>query len=142
MFRPWLFDVTVAALLVRAAPRPEQLLDVEPWARAYGLLPASVGSPRTIPLIGPGPEFDPRYAMGTNLDNPLIIASVTTDGTGQPYPLLIDGCHRLYKAARLGREQLPCFVLTAAETLAIRHDAVLGPPRAPGRHAGPGEARP
>jgi len=30
-----------------------------------------------------------------------------------------DGCHRLYKAARLGREHLPSFVLTAAETLAI-----------------------
>ena len=53
-----------------------------------------------------------------------------------------DGCHRLYKAARLGREQLPCFVLTVAETLAIRHDAVLGPPRTPGRHAGQGEDRP
>jgi hypothetical protein len=138
VFRPWLFDVTVAAFLVRAAPRPEQTLDVEPWARAYGLLPAPAGSPRTIPLIGPGPDFDPQYAMGTDLDNPLIIASVTTDGTGPPYPLLIDGCHRLYKAARLGREQLPCFVLTVAETLAIRQDAVLGPPRVPGRR----EARP
>lgn len=37
-----------------------------------------------------------------------------------------DGCHRLYKAARLGREHLPSFVLTTAETLAIRRDAVLG----------------
>ena len=43
-----------------------------------------------------------------------------------------DGCHRLYKAARLGREHLPSFVLTAAETLAIRHDAVIGPARRPG----------
>ena len=31
-----------------------------------------------------------------------------------------DGCHRLYKAARLGWEHLPSFVLTVAETLAIR----------------------
>jgi hypothetical protein len=30
-----------------------------------------------------------------------------------------DGCHRLSKATRLGREHLPCLVLTAAETLAI-----------------------
>jgi hypothetical protein len=29
--------------------------------------------------------------MTTDLDEPLIIASVTADGTGQPYPLLIDG---------------------------------------------------
>jgi hypothetical protein len=53
--------------------------------------------------------------------------------------LLIDGCHRLYKAARLGREHLPCLVLTVAETMAIRHDAVLGPPRAPGQRHGPGD---
>ena len=42
-----------------------------------------------------------------------------------------DGCHRLYKAARLGREHLPSLVLTAAETLAIRRDAVIGPARRP-----------
>jgi hypothetical protein len=29
--------------------------------------------------------------MTTDLDEPLIIASVTADATGQPYPLLIDG---------------------------------------------------
>jgi hypothetical protein len=29
--------------------------------------------------------------MGTDLDEPLIIATVTADGTGQSYPLLIDG---------------------------------------------------
>ena len=47
-----------------------------------------------------------------------------------------DGCHRLYKAARLGREHLPSLVLTAAETLAIRRDTVLGPARRPGRTEG------
>jgi len=76
--------------------------------------------------------------MGTDLDEPLIIVSVTADGTGPPCPLLIDGGHRLYKAARLGREQLLSLVLTAAETLAIRRDAVLGPPR----RAGGAEGRP
>ena len=129
MLRPWLFDVTRAILMLRAAPRPARPLAVEPWARAYGLLPAPGGSPHTISLIGPGPDFDPEYAMTTCLDEPLIIASVTADGTGQPSPLLIDGCHRLYKAARLGREHLPSLVLTTEETLAIRHDAILGPPR-------------
>jgi hypothetical protein len=29
--------------------------------------------------------------MTTDLDEPLIIASITADGTGQPYPLPIDG---------------------------------------------------
>jgi hypothetical protein len=46
--------------------------------------------------------------------------------------LLIDGCHRLYKAAVTGRTEIPAFVLTAAETLLIRSDAVLGPARPPG----------
>jgi hypothetical protein len=54
-----------------------------------------------------------------------------------------DGCHRLYKPARLGREHLPSLVLTAAETLAIRHDAILGTPRPPARRrAGERENQP
>jgi hypothetical protein len=54
-----------------------------------------------------------------------------------------DGCHRLYKAARLGREHLPSLVLTAEETLAIRYDAILAPPRPPARRrAGGRENRP
>ena len=140
--RPWVFDVTLATWLLRAAPRPARPLPVEPWARAYGLVPAPGGSPHTVSLIGPGPDFDPQYAMTTDLDEPLIIASVTADGTGPPSPLLIDGCHRLYKAARLGREHLPSLVLTLEETLAIRHDAILGPPRPPARHPGRRENRP
>jgi hypothetical protein len=42
-----------------------------------------------------------------------------------------DGCHRLYKAAVTGRAEMTAFVLTAAETLLIRSDAVIGPPRPP-----------
>ena len=86
VLRPWLFDVTVATRLLRAALRPARPLAVEPWARAYGLYPDPGGSPYSVPLIGPGPDFDPLYAMGTDLDEPLIIASVTADGSGQPYP--------------------------------------------------------
>jgi hypothetical protein len=37
-----------------------------------------------------------------------------------------DGCHRLYKAAVTGAG-LPAFLLTAAETLSIRHPVILGP---------------
>jgi hypothetical protein len=32
------------------------------WARAYGLIPAP-GGPHAVSLIGPGPDFDPEYAM-------------------------------------------------------------------------------
>ncbi len=46
------------------------------------------------------------------------------------------GCHRLYKAAVTGREHLPSLWLTAAETLAVRHPAILGPGRAMGRRNG------
>jgi hypothetical protein len=103
------------------------------WARAYGLIPSPGSSPHAVPLIGPGPGFDPDYALTTDLDDPVIIASITAAGSGPPAPLLIDGCHRLYKAARLGREHLPSLVLTAAETLSIRRPAILTPGHGPAR---------
>ena len=142
VLRPWLFDVTAATGLLRAAPRPAQPLPVMPWARAYGLIPAPGTGPHAVSLIGPGPDFDPEYAMGTDLDEPVIIASIPGSGGEPPVPLLIDGCHRLYKAARLGREHQPSLVLTAAETLAIRHDAILGPARPPRRRPARTESRP
>jgi hypothetical protein len=89
-------------------------------------------APGAIRLIGPGPDFDPQYAMGTDPDEPVIIASIPVAGE-PPAPLLIDGVHRPYKAARLGREHQPSLVLTVAETLAIRHDATLVPARTEGR---------
>ena len=103
------------------------------WARAYGMIPSPGSSPQSVPLIGPGPGFDPDYALTTDPDDPVIIASITATGSGQPAPLLIDGCHRLYKAARLGREHLPSLVLTAAETLSIRRPAILMPGHGPAR---------
>jgi len=128
-FGPWLYDVDAATGLLRAAPRPPQPLPVMDWARAYGLTRDPGTGPHTISLIGPGPGFDPGYAMTTSLDDPLIIATLTT-ADGQPAgPLLVDGCHRLYKAAVTGRAELPSFVLTAAETLSIRHEIILGPGR-------------
>jgi hypothetical protein len=104
--RPGLFDITAATGLPRVAPRPAQPLPVEPCTRLRAA-PRRRRQPAHGPLTGPGPHFGPQYAMGTDLDEPLIIASVTADGTGPPCPLLVDGCHRLYKAARLGREKLP-----------------------------------
>ena len=50
------------------------------WARAYGLIPDPGSSPHSVPLIGPGPGFDPDYAMTTDLDDPVIIASITAAG--------------------------------------------------------------
>jgi hypothetical protein len=112
----------------RAAPAAAASVPARPWARAYGLI-RDPGSPQRICLIGPGSEFDPGHAMTTDPGDPVIIATVTT-AAGEPAgPLLIDGCHRLYKAAVTGREHLPSLWLTAAETLAIRRTATLGPGR-------------
>jgi len=45
--------------------------------------------------------------MTTDPDDPVIIAIITTAAAGEPAgPLLIDGTHRLYKAAVTGREHL------------------------------------
>ena len=66
--------------------------------------------------------------MTTDPGEPAILATLA-DCSGELTPLLIDGCHRLYKAAVTGQAEMPAFVLTAAETLLIRSDAALGPPR-------------
>ena len=140
--RPWIFDVTLAGVLLRATPRPPAPIPVAGWARAYGLTREPGSGQHAISLIGPGPDFSPGYAMTTNPGEPVILATLAGPGGEPAGQLLIDVCHRLYKAARLGREHLPALVLTAAETLAIRHDAVLGPPRPPRRHAARRETRP
>ena len=90
----------------RAAARraaPPQPLPVMAWARAYGLIRDPGSDPHAVSLIGPGPGFDPGYAMTTSLDDPVIIATLTTAGGEPAGPLLTDGCHRLYKAAVTGR---------------------------------------
>jgi len=127
--RPWVFDVTAATgLLMRAVPRSLRMIPVANWAHAYGLTSDPGSGRHAISPIGPSPDFSTEYAMTTNPDEPVILATLT-DSSGEPAgPLLTGGCHRLYKAAVIGRAEIPAFVLTAAETLAVRHEAILGPP--------------
>jgi hypothetical protein len=47
-------------------------------------------APHTIALISPAPDFDPGYAMGIDLSQPLVIATLTPAGQ-RLAPLLIDG---------------------------------------------------
>jgi hypothetical protein len=126
--RPWVFDVTLASVLLRAAPRPPMPIPVEAWARAYGLAREPGSGRHAISLIGPGPDFSPQYGT-TTTPTSLSSSSPLADASGEPTPLLIDGCHRLYKAAVTGRAEIPAYVLTAAETLLIRSDTVLSPAR-------------
>jgi hypothetical protein len=70
---------------------PPQPLPVMAWARAYGLTRDPGSDPHAVCLIGPGPGLDPGYAMTTDLDDPVIIATVTTAGGKPAGPLLIDG---------------------------------------------------
>ena len=89
--RPWVFDVTLAGVLLRATPRPPVPIPVADWARAYGLTRDPGSGQHAISLIGPGPDFSPGYAMTTNPDEPVILATLTGPGGEPAGPLLIDG---------------------------------------------------
>jgi hypothetical protein len=110
--RPWAFGVTAALALLDAVPRSPRPLPAGPWARACGLTPAPGDGPHTISLISPGPGFNPDYAMGTSPDEPLIIQHPRLRGRAAGGAADNDGCRRLYKAARPGREHLPSLVRT------------------------------
>ena len=86
--RPWIFDVTLAGALLRAAPRPPRMIPVADWARAYGLTRDPGTGRHAICLIGPGSDFSPEYAMTTNPGEPVILATLAGAG-GELTPLLI-----------------------------------------------------
>jgi hypothetical protein len=64
--------------------------------------------------------------MRTDLTRPVLLGRISVNGS-PPAALLIDGVHRLYHAWREGVPRLPAYLLTAEETLRIRHDKLLGP---------------
>lgn len=113
VFGPLTFDVEHAHRIIADHPRPLSSLPVTEWALAYGLA-VRPGQPAS--LIQPGPGFDPEYALTVDLSRPVIIATISRH---DPMPLLIDGCHRLYRAAAEQRYTLPAYQLTAAETARI-----------------------
>jgi hypothetical protein len=85
------------------AGRETHPLLVGQWFRAYGDLV----------------RVDPAWAMsyGLNYDEPLIIAQVQHNGVTAH--LIIDGWHRLYRAAQVGQRVIPSRVLSVAETKLI-----------------------
>lgn len=108
----WLFDVEHAHRLIRAQPRSLVLIDVQTWARLYGL----DGNPKS--RITPGPSFDALHALTVDLTRPLILAAVPTTSGGR-CTLLIDGTHRLARGFIEGVETLPAWLLSTDETDAI-----------------------
>ncbi|MFF9178668.1 hypothetical protein [Streptomyces sp. NPDC014793] len=56
--------------------------------------------------------------MQTDLDEPVIIATMQLDGN--PALLLIDGVHRMYRAMSEGLSTLPAYILTVDETVKVR----------------------
>lgn len=140
-FGPWLFDVDGAQAIIAESPREPRALPVEPWARFYGL-----DFPDEAISIFWAQHLDRDYAMTTDLDEPLLVATLRSK-EGQEYPLLIDGTHRLYRAFAEHRAELPAYVLSADESLVIREDGFIGGSvhwlghderRRPGDAAGPG----
>lgn len=66
---------------------------------------------------------DPKRAMSDAIDPdiPVILALIAREEEGaRPIPLLIDGLHRLYKACREERIDIPCYALTPDEEQVCR----------------------
>jgi hypothetical protein len=125
-FGPWTFAVHTAEDLIAAAPRATTSIDVAAWATAYGLTRIDNKTRRAVSLLGPAADgFDRTYAMTTDVTKPVIVAQLGT--RRQPFPLLIDGTHRLYRGWREGHDHLPAYLLTLEESLQIRDDVLLGP---------------
>lgn len=118
-FGLWLFDVDRAQALLDERPREPEPLPVMPWVRQFGL--DLLDEPDRVPIVGIGPDFDREYAMTTDLTQPLIMATLHLPGSGNS-SLLIDGTHRLYRAHHEDIAELPAYVLSVAESLAIRLD--------------------
>lgn len=126
-FGPWVFNIDAAHILLADAPRDTHDLDVTTWATAYGLTHLDDPDRTAVNLIGPVPgAVDRLHAMSTDLTRPVILGQVSVNGS-PPAALLIDGVHRLYRAWREAVPRLPAYLLTAEETLQIRHDKLLGP---------------
>lgn len=105
-------DMEAAFRLLRAKPRRTVRIDVDAWARLYGM----DGNPNAP--IRLGPLFDPDHAVTTDLRRPLILITLGLDD-GEEVQFVADGSHRLYRGYLEGYDSLPAWILTAAETDAI-----------------------
>lgn len=110
-------DIEAAFRMLRSKPRRTVRIDVDSWARLYGM-DGSSDSPVSL-----GPLFDHEHSRTADLRRPLILATFVVTG-GDEAQVIADGSHRLFRAFTEGRDSLPGWILTAAETEAI---TVAGP---------------
>ncbi|MFD6335331.1 hypothetical protein ACFWGI_37920 [Streptomyces niveus] len=122
LYGKWLFNIDHAQALLKVHPRVAKPTPVADWAAHYHmdrLAPGYAGA-AWCPVFGPDlSAFNADHALRTDLNNPVIIATMEFDG-GRPAILLIDGVHRMYRAMTEGRATLPAYTLTTAETTRIR----------------------
>jgi hypothetical protein len=117
------WDIVRALYIVHKHPRETQKIDVATFAQNYGFPFNEQGDPG-----GDLPESsslffytDPKAARDDRIDTtrPVLIALVALSGE-KPGAMMIDGLHRLYKAAWQGQPQLEAYVLAPEEERACR----------------------
>lgn len=121
LYGKWLFNIDKAQTLLTEHPREAEPTPVADWSAHYHLhrLTPDYDGAHWCPVFGPDQSaFNAEHALQTDLDKPVIIATLEFDG--RPAVLLIDGVHRMYRAMTEGRATLPAYTLTAAETATIR----------------------
>jgi hypothetical protein len=117
------WDIVRALYLIHKQPREPRPIDVAMFARNYGFFFVEGGAQDDNP-----PEVNGFFSIDTktvlsdlvDLTRPLLIALIAAEGRERPYAALIDGLHRLFKAAWRGKPQLPAYVLTPDEERSCR----------------------
>lgn len=109
-----LYNVTKAFELT-AGREPSAVVNVAERAKMIHLRAA-----------GPPPddkaEIDPEHAQTVDIAYPVLMLESATEVDGSP-GRVIDGWHRIYRAAQLGIEELPAIVISAEEEALIRIDS-------------------
>lgn len=120
-FLVWRWDIVRARYMLHKYPRATGNLVVADAARAYDLM-KPIGQPEvlsdgTIRLHDSLMGIDAAFAMSDRIDlqQPVILGLIELPGRAAPTPLLLDGLHRLYRAAQDALVHLPCLVLAPDE---------------------------
>jgi len=126
-FLVWQWGIVKALDLLQKYPRPAGRLKVSGAARVCGLdkpieLPETREDGTVILHDSAAVAIDPVFAMSDRIDRerPVILALVQFPGSVRATLLLIDGFHRLYRAAQDGQEAIPCYVLIPEEEQVCR----------------------